>query len=278
MQATATLSQTIQHTVSVKGMSIPVNERGSGTPMLLLHGSPDTREMWTPLMERLAPLARCFAPDLPGFGSTVMPDDYSLALENMTAFTHDLLAALRITEPVILVATDFGMHYALAFAVKHPDMVRGLVLSNSAFFRDYEWHGFAKLYRMPVIGEVLMATTSKPVLRSTLKSFAPRLPEAYIEQSFAQGFGSPKTRKAILRMYRERDPKDFAGWDDQMVALVKQKPALVLWGDRDPFIAPAFAERFGAAQVHHFTEFSHWLPLEAPDQYAEKVIAWLKTI
>lgn len=268
----------MQQKVLASGAEIVVEEQGSGTPMLMLHGSPDTRAMWLPLMERLAGHAHCYAIDLPGFGDSTLPDDFSLTLDHMADFIRDLLKALNIAEPAILVMTDFGVHYGLAFAVKYPDQVRGLVISNSNFFRDYQWHSFARLYRLPIVGELLMAISSKSLISRTLKNYAPALPDEYIEESYAKGFGSRRVRKTILRMYRERSPNDFAGWDERLVALLKTKPAIVLWGDKDPFITPEFAERYGAKVVQHFPEFSHWLPLEAPTQYAAKIVEWMMAL
>ncbi len=268
----------MQREITVKGAKIIVHESGRGTPILYLHGSPDTGEMWSPLIKQVGDQFRHLAMDIPGFGGSTMPDDFSLTLDNMADFICESLGALQVTEPVILVMADFGAHYGLAFAVKYPDKVRGMAITNTNFFRDYQWHSFAKLYRVPLMGEILMASSSKKMISNTLKNFAPALPADYVEQSYATGFGSPKTRKAILRMYRSRSSSDFAGWDDKLLALMKQKPAIVLWGDRDPFITPTFADRFVGAQVHHFADYSHWLPLETPEKYADKLKTWLAGI
>lgn len=266
------------HYINVKGAKIAYYESGQGVPLLLLHGSPDTHAMWLSVIIRLDSQARCIALDLPGFGESTLPDNFALTLNNMADFIRDFIAALRITEPVVLVTTNFGGHYGLAFGAKYPDQVRGVSVSNTNFFHDYRWHFFARMYRTPLLGEILMATSSKQVIGNTLKSVSPAMPHSYIESSFATGLGSPSVRKAILRMYRERQPRDFVGWEDRWLAFAKQKPVIVLWGDKDPFITPDLAERFGGAQVHHFAEYSHWLPLEAPDRYADALIAWLATV
>lgn len=220
--------------------------------------------MWLQLIAYLTDDVWAIAPDLPGFGQSTLPSEFALTLDNMADFIHDLVKALKISEPVTLVTTDFGGHYGLAFLVKYPDMVRGIAISNTNFFHDYQWHFFAKLYRIPVIGELLLATTSKSMLHKTLKNISPAMPDNYIDSSYASGFGSQSVRKTILRMYRERKSKDFVNWGDKLLALLEHKPAIVLWGDKDPFISPGYAGRFGRAQVHHFKGYSHWLPLEAP--------------
>jgi pimeloyl-ACP methyl ester carboxylesterase len=263
---------------TIQGAKIVAHEQGQGAPILLLHGSPDTHAMWLPLMEHLTGQYRCIALDLPGFGESTLPANFSLSLDNEADFIRDLVNALGIREPVTLVTTDFGAHYGLAFLVKYPDRVRGVAISNTNFFSDYQWHFFAKLYRAPFLGELLMASATRSVMRSTLKKVAPALPDSYIDRSFDSGFGSPAARKAILRMYRERPSKDFIGWEDKLLKLLDTKPAIVLWGDKDPFASPTIADRFGKAQVHHFKDFSHWLPLEAPAEYAAALLPWLKTL
>src|SRR5262249_10158318 len=137
---------------------------------------------------------------------------------------------------------------------------------------------FAQMYRTPLLGEIMMATSSKRVIGSTFKRLSPDLPDSYIDSSYATGLGSPAVRQTILRMYRERNSRDFVGWEDRWLDFAKRKPVIVLWGDKDPFITPVFADRFGGAPVYHFQEYSHWLALEAPDRYADALKAWLQLI
>jgi pimeloyl-ACP methyl ester carboxylesterase len=268
----------IKHKFTIQGAKIATYESGQGAPVLLLHGSPDTHEMWLPVMGYLNDHVRSIAIDLPGFGQSTLPADFALTLDNMADFVRDLVATLNINEPITLVTTDFGGHYGLAFMVKYPNLVRGIAISNTNFFHDYQWHFFARLYRVPVLGELLLASASRSMLRKTLKGVSPALPDSYIDSSYDSGFGSPSARKTILRMYRARDSKDFIGWEDKLLTVLEQKPAIVLWGDQDPFISPTYADRFGKAQVHHFQEYSHWLPLEATAQYADVLLPWLKAL
>jgi pimeloyl-ACP methyl ester carboxylesterase len=51
-------------------------------------------------------------------------------------------------------------------------------------------------------------------------------------------------------------------------------PAIVLWGDRDPYIDKRFAGRFGAREVHHFPDAGHWLPIEDPGAVARHLLAF----
>jgi pimeloyl-ACP methyl ester carboxylesterase len=271
-------SNKINHNFVIKGAKIFVYEQGQGMPVLFLHGSPDSHDMWLPPIEHLQNEVRAIAIDLPGFGQSTLPPDFSLSLDNMADFIRELLVALEIHQPVTLVTTDFGGHYGMAFLVKYPELVKGIAISNTNFFSDYRWHFFAKLYRVPVLGELLLATANRSTLRKTLKGVSPALPDHYIDSSYDTGFGSAKVRKTMLRMYRERASKDFLGWEGKLLEILETKPALVLWGDKDPFISPAYGDRYGKAKVHHFKEYSHWLALEATEEYASVLGEWLKTL
>src|ERR1041385_2130951 len=89
-----------KHELSVQGMKIVAYESGQGAPVLLLHGSPDTHEMWLPLMAYLDEQVRSIAIDLPGFGESTLPANFALTLDNMADLVRDLVTALNIKEPV----------------------------------------------------------------------------------------------------------------------------------------------------------------------------------
>jgi pimeloyl-ACP methyl ester carboxylesterase len=271
-------NKAVNHEISIQGARIFVYEQGTGSPVLFLHGSPDSHDMWLPVLPYLGTDKRFIIPDLPGFGQSMLPNSFSLSLDNMADFIRELLAQLEVREPITLVTSDFGGHYGLAFMVKYPHLVRGVAISNTNFFRDYKWHFAAQLYRMPVLGEILLGTSTRSVLRSTLKGISPKMPDSYIDASYDKGFGSARVRKTILRMYRERASSDFAGWDDKLVKILNEKPAIVLWGDKDPFISSAYGDKWGKAQVHHFKDYGHWLPLEATEEYADALLKWMNAI
>ncbi len=84
-----------KHEFTIQKAKIVAYESGQGAPTLLLHGSPDSHDMWLPLMEHLNTHVRSIALDLPGFGQSTLPDDFALTLDNMADFVRDVVAALK---------------------------------------------------------------------------------------------------------------------------------------------------------------------------------------
>lgn len=273
----ATHELTVEKIVSVQGAPIFVRERGVGESVVFLHGVPDSADMWDAVIDYLGEGYHAIAPDMAGMGRSSTPENFNFSLEEQAQFISDLLEQLDVEMPVHLVAHDFGAHYGLAWAVRHPDQVRTITVTNTSFFTDYQWHQSAQMWRTPVLGEVVMAMATQNMFVNTMKKNAPNLPEEHLREVYAMSFAKPNVRRTILRMYRTRNPQqDFIGWEDELRSMVVRVPMQVLWGDADPFAAPIFAEKFGTRNVQHFAQYGHWLPVEAPKIYAERLVEFFQ--
>lgn len=249
-------------TLKVGQCRIHLVDSGRGTPTLLLHGNPDSSEIWSGLIPALSPHLRCIAPDLPGYGRSTAPEDFDCSLDGMARFVDQLVVALGITEPLNLVVHDVGGPFGLAWAVRHPEKLRSVVIMNTVFASDFRWHLFGRLWRTPLIGELVQALTNRTGFTRELRRASRKLSIEQIHRTYE--LITPAMKRMVLRWYRAMDPQHFQGWEDELKQLLAGKPSLVLWGEHDPYIARRFAERFGAAQVEYFPESGHWLPAEEP--------------
>lgn len=258
--------------LNVQGAAIHFTDTGEGTPTLFLHGIPDSGEVWRDVSKIVSACCRCIVPDLPGFGQSSVPAGFDVTLDSMADFIDGFVSALGIAEPVNLVVHDIGGPYGLAWALRYPARIKRLVIMNTVFQSEYRWHRYARICRMPLLGELMQRLTSQAGLARELRAGSgTRKPNrARIEATY-RGFASP-ARKMVLRLYRGLAPERFAQWDSGLRSLAAKLPSLVLWGDRDPYIASSFAERFGARQVVHFPDCGHWPQVEIPDRVAKELL------
>lgn len=263
--------------ITVQGAQTYVIERGTGTPTLFLHGVPDSAEMWTPIIDRLQTPIRAIAVDLPGLTTRApAPAGYDFSLTSMARWTDDLLAALKISEPVNLVFGDFGALYALTFAITYPDKVRKLALAGSiGFSPDYTWHSTARMWRTPILGDLSMIALNEGMFKGSMKTGAPLLSPEYWHDVYTLSLASGAVKRNILKLYRAIDTKEYAVWEPKLHELVKRIPLIVLWGDADPFIDKSFADRLGTKNVTHYPQYGHWIAVEAPTDIAAKLDAFL---
>ncbi len=242
-------------------------DQGAGSPILFLHGNPDTAELWRGVISRLEGGYRCLAPDLPGFGRSALTGDFDCSLETLAAFVDELVARIGVDQPLDLAVHDFGGPYGLSWAVRNPGKVRRIAIMSSLYFADYRWHFWARIWRTPVLGEVSMLLMNRWIFGWELRRGSRRLPAEHIRETW--GRIHPAMKRMVLRLYRATDPACFRGWEEQLHALAARVPVRVLWGARDPYIPARWAGRFGTSDVRIFDHCGHWLPAEEPAEVAE---------
>jgi 2-succinyl-6-hydroxy-2,4-cyclohexadiene-1-carboxylate synthase len=105
-----------------------VVRRGTGDPLLVLHGFTGSARNWQTLMTQLQDDYRLIAPDIIGHGQSAKPADIQrYQIEHVAA---EIMAL--VTEPVHLLGYSMGGRLALTIAVHHPDKVRSLILESAA--------------------------------------------------------------------------------------------------------------------------------------------------
>ena len=115
----------------VNGTRIHYVIGGEGMPVALLHGFPYTWAVWRDVMPLLAAAGHLvIAPDLRGMGLSAPAPDDSFAKTNVAEDVRALVRGLGLG-PIDLVGMDIGTMVAYAYASRHPDEVRRLVLSES---------------------------------------------------------------------------------------------------------------------------------------------------
>lgn len=162
---------------NVDGVRLVCEDRGSGPPVVLLHGFPLDHAMWEAQIEGLSSRFRVIAPDLRGFGrSTLGSEDAELGV-GMERYAADVIAMLdwlEIAEPVVLVGFSMGGYAAWQAALRWPGRVRGLVPCDTRAAADAEE---ARAGRLKMAEAAMQAGNSSPALAMLPKLVAPRTQE-----------------------------------------------------------------------------------------------------
>jgi pimeloyl-ACP methyl ester carboxylesterase len=239
-------------TREIDGVGAAWRERGNA-PVLYLHGVPNSSAMWEPFLERTGGVA----PDLPGFGDSDKPSHFDYSIAGYARFLEAFVDELGL-EGITLVMHDWGA-VGLALAQRRPELIERLVLMGTVpLVAGYRWHRVARAWRTPFVGEMAMGFTFRRNLRRAM-------PDGMADEAwrhFDHG-----TQRAILKLYRSaperRLEKAGAGLGEVTA------PALVIWGEEDPYIPPEFAHRSaealgGPAIVEVVEGAGHWSWLGRP--------------
>lgn len=268
--------------ISVAGLRSPLISAGPQSEpeaVVFVHGNPGSRLDWQDLVEGVGEFGRALAFDMPGFGEADKPRDFDYRIEGYAAFIGSALEQLGV-ERAHLVVHDFGGPMAVAWAAQHPDAFASAVLLNTGSASQRKWHLMAKLWRTPLVGELAMAATIRPAWRRALSAGDGRpLPVDFIERMYDQF--DRETRHAVLQLYRATDLPYAAA--AEWVATLREldRPALIVWGAKDPFIGPKGAaalrsDVFPSAEIIMLEQSGHWPFIDDPKATAGAVVPFLR--
>jgi len=260
--------------------TIRVRHGGSGPPLLLLHGHPQTHVMWHLVAPRLAREFTVVAMDLRGYGESSKPattEDHEPYSKR--AMGRDCLAVMERLgfTRFDLAGHDRGGRVAYRLALDHPDRVRKLaildILPTVEHFRRTDmkfalgyWHWFFLAQPYPLPEKLIGADPDwffghRPGRRSVFT------PEA--EEDYLRCYRNPQTIHAACEDYRAAATYDFALDEADRGRRKIAAPVLVLWGERGSL--PAWYDVLGvwrdwADDVRGSAVPSgHFMAEEAPD-------------
>jgi haloalkane dehalogenase len=265
-----------QHYLDVgKGVRLHYLDEGRGDPVVMLHGNPTWSFYWRHLVTALAPTHRVVVPDHVGCGLSDKPPDerYPYVLDRRVEDLERLLDALGLTSNLTLVVHDWGGMIGLAFATRHPERVRRLVVLNTAGFglpegRSLPWQvglvRYAPFFPIPV-----RAFNAFSRGANALCSVRPGRMTPLVKRAYLAPYDSWANRIAVQRFVEDipLGPQDPSWATVQRVSAelgrLEALPILICWGRQDFVFDDAFLaewrRRLPRAEVHAFADAGHYV-------------------
>ncbi|WP_432133643.1 MULTISPECIES: alpha/beta fold hydrolase [unclassified Streptomyces] len=219
-----------------RGARAPLTPRAPRSPLVLVHGHPFDRTMWTPQIETFAPQRRVVAPDLRGYGaSPVTPG--RVPLSRFAEDIEELLDHLKV-ETFVLAGLSMGGQIAMECYARFGDRVRGLVLADT--FPAAETGG----------GKAARNATADRLLAEGMRGYADEVLEKMVAP-----YAEPHVKAHVHRMMTATDPEGAAAAlrgradrPDYRALLTRVRcPALVVVGEDDAYTPVADARAMHAA-------------------------------
>ena len=267
--------------VVVDGVRAPVREAGperSEEAVVFVHGNPGSSRDFDALLAATGEFARAVSFDVAGLGKADDGPGLDYSIEGIAGHLDGLLAELGIQE-VHLVLHDFGGPWGLQWGVEHPDALSSVVLINTGVFIGYLGHPAALVWATGGLGELDMATLTRARFTQGIQLQNPDpLPAAFLDRMYDDY--DRATRCAALQYYRSIENPNALGQAQAAQLRKRVRPALVIWGEDDPYIPVAVAHRqtqaFPGARIELLPDTGHWPFVEEPQRTAELAIPFLR--
>lgn len=268
----------VQRRIRVNGIDLNVEVAGAGSPVLLIHGFPDSLSQWREVAPRLRGSGyKTIAFDVRGFGLSDAPqgrEHYQIG--RLLADIGALLDALGETAPVHVIGHDWGAVIAWCFALRHPERVRSLVALSVGHPQAYARAGlmqklkgwYTVAFQLPRVPEYLLLRKGGAGMRW----WAPEHP---VIDDVVADMSRPGRMTACINLYRAN-----------LIAILLRPwprckvPVLGIWSKGDKFLSQdqmTDSARLCDAgfEYRQLDGCAHWIPLEQPEWLAQQAAGWL---
>ena len=261
--------------ITVNNLRVHYIEAGKGPTVVMVHGNAGSvADFDFGALALLISFYRIVAVDRPGHGLSDRPSKQA-TVEVQAALLHETLSSLRVDKP-LLVGHSWGAALALAYALKYPNEVSGLVLLAPAAYPDEGGNNLLEtIVRTPVIGDLCLGFGKTIFGRGMLKralatAFYPeRVPDQYLKLA-----SSLWLSRKHLKAYMD----DEAGLNRSLSELSKRYveirvPVVIVTGDRDQIVSPeqnayALHATIPQSQLIEIKNVGHEIPLTHPESIA----------
>jgi pimeloyl-ACP methyl ester carboxylesterase len=274
-----------RHEIELPSGRIAYRERGSGRPVVFIHGLLVNGDLWRNVVPTVADAGfRCIVPDLPlGSHETPMHPDADLSPPGLAGIIASFLDALGVDDAV-LVANDTGGALTQLVITQHPKRVGAVVFTNCDCFERFFPPLFRYLQLLPkipgairLLGQAIRlrlvqrmptafgSLTHAPIPRDVMASYVGHVRDPGIRRDVT------KVLRGVDKSYTLAAARDLESFD---------RPALLAWGVDDRNFRLVDAERLAAAlpasRLEPITGARTFVPEDQPATLAQLVVAFAR--
>jgi len=237
------------------------------SPIVILHGWGLSGKTFFPLAETLKKQGNLvYAPDLPGFGETKMPEK-PLTLSDYAHFLDEYLKKNRIKHP-ILIGQSFGGRVSLKYNELYPNSVRALILSGTPGFTPIPKKKLFLFIFLAKIGKLLFSIPPLNLMQDAVRKW---YYYAVGAKEFFRAEGA--MRETFKRIVKE----------DLVKAMeAVEIPTVLLWGEYDIIVPVSIAQRMhqviAGSELIVIPQADHGVPFKQPEVFASYVKRFLKEV
>lgn len=262
------------HSADVNGITMRWEEIGSGDPLILLHGIPTSPALWrdvAPLIEG----RRVIAWEMQGYGASIPEGkDRDISVARQADYLVDWMHSQKIGR-AILVGHDLGGGVAQIAAVRHPQMVSGLLLTNAICYDSWPVPLVSAVAKTGAIAKHAPDGSFHQLLKMMfLKGHETDAAAEAAFDAHVPHYDQNDGAEDFVRQTRSLDVEDTKAISDELSKL--GIPARIVWGAADEFQKIEYGERLAAdlgVPLRRIEGGLHFTPEDRPRVLADEINA-----
>lgn len=272
------------HFFPIKENRLHYIDEGKGEVLLMLHGNPTWSFFYRNLAKYFSKDYRVIAPDHLGCGLSDKPQNFSYTLKDHIENIEKLVNKLKL-ENITLVVHDWGGAIGMGLATKHPELIKKIIIMNTAAFISAQIPSRINILRNP-IGEWAIRAFNGFAYPATFMSTTKKL-SPLIKKGFTLPYHDFYSRIATAKFVQDIPMKEshtsYATLKDIENKLSNLKvPVLLIWGEKDFCFTTKFYDRwkdiFPNAKTRLLPNAGHYLLEDELDEIIKEMDLFLKNI
>ena len=275
--------------LNLNGLRLHYLDEGRGDPVVMVHGNPTWSIYYRELVKALRDSYRIIVPDHMGCGLSDKPDDshYDYTLSRRIDDLDALLEHVKVHDKITLVLHDWGGMIGMAYAARHSESIKRIVLFNTAAFhkpKDKPFPWLLWLCRNTGVG-AFMVRRFNAFSRAAAHICCKRRPmprdvrKAYISPYEENSLATLRFVQDIPLKSGDRSYDVVTELQDKL-NLFRQVPVLICWGGKDFVFDRHFLNEwiriFPQADIHRFPDCGHYVLEDAQKEITRLVREFLE--
>ncbi len=259
----------------VNGMNVHYHDRGTGTPLLLIHGTSSSLHTWGKWEDELAKQFRVLSIDMPGGGLTGPHPEEDYSIDAYLEYLDVFCKTLKI-DTFYIAGNSLGGHIAWEYAARNKKIKKLVLVDPSGFYIAGKKPPLVfQLGRKKSLSKVVEKLNVKPFIKKSLKEvfYDDNKVTADLVNRYNDFMRLKGNREAFFQ--KVNTLKQSKESDLQKIDC----PTLIQWGKQDNWIPLELADIFTANLVDHelivYDKCGHVPQEELPEQSVKDVIEFL---
>ncbi|MEY4941169.1 MAG: hypothetical protein RIQ93_2904 [Verrucomicrobiota bacterium] len=258
----------------------------SDQAVLMVHGNPTWSFYYRELTQMLAPTHRCVVPDHIGMGLSDKPETYDYSLARRIADLEALIASLGLRR-IDLVVHDWGGAIGFGLAARRPELIRRIVILNTAAFTAKRIPFRIAVCKAPVIGPVVVRGANGFAWPATWMAMHRRRLTPDEKRAYLFPYDTWQRRVAVSAFVRDIPlAASHPSWltlreVEAGLGQFRDREILIAWGGRDFCFDDTFLARwreiFPQATVRRMGDAGHYVLDDAREEVAPLVAQFLSS-
>lgn len=270
------------HYMDIGNNKLHYVDEGQGEVILMLHGNPTWSFFYRNLAKHFAKTHRVIVPDHIGCGLSSKPQDYEYTLKKHIDNICRLVEELQLKN-ITLVVHDWGGAIGMGLATRHPELIKKMVVMNTAAFRSLEIPARINVLRNP-LGEWFIRKfngfAGPATVMATKKGLSP-----LVKKGFVLPYDNFESRIATAKFVQdipmsETHPTYNTLKDIEEKLTTIKAPVLLLWGEKDFCFTMNFQKKwlqfFPEAHTVTYPEAGHYLIEDETESVIREMEKFLK--